>query len=284
MVPDYTGYDGVVLDRSQIISYKPTMEILGRHEFKYGIDLEGIKFDSSTAAILCSRPCNPTGNVLTDDEMSFLARQAKELDIPLLVDSAYAPPFPNLAFVEMNPVFNANVIHCVSLSKAGLAGERVGFAIGHKRYIEQIEPFLSNAGIHSSRFGQALATKALRSGRLVELSEIVIKPLYRAKSEIFRDALNKHLPNELSWWLHRCEGGMFSWLWVETKDMNDLEMYKIFKSQGLLCVPGSAFFPGLSEEWPHRHRCLRFSMTASDEDLLAAARIIGRELEQHREL
>lgn len=278
MVPDYTGYDGVVLDRSQITSFKPIMEILGEHEFKYGIDLNAVKFDRSTAAILCSRPCNPTGNVLTDDEMRFLSEQAKSLDIPLIVDSAYAPPFPNLAFVDMNPIFNENVIHCVSLSKAGLAGERVGFAIAHRRYIEQIEPFLSNAAIHSSRFGQALATKAFRSGKLVELSARVTKPLYQSKAEVFRDSLHKHLPSQLSWYLHRCEGGMFSWLWVESNQMNDLTMYESFKSKGLLCVPGSGFFPGLSEDWSHRHRCLRFSMTASDDDLRAAAKIVGEGL------
>ena len=75
----------------------------------------------------------------------------------------------------MTPIYNKNVLHCVSLSKAGLPGERVGIAIGDKRYIEALEPFESNAGIHSSRFGQALAFAAFRSGELQKLSNEVIK-------------------------------------------------------------------------------------------------------------
>lgn len=281
MVPDYTGYDGVVLNDQMIVGFKPRMEILGDHEFKYMIDFDSIKIDSSTAAILCSRPCNPTGNIFTSEEMHKLIKLAKGLDIPLILDSAYAPPFPNLAFVPMELFYNENILHCVSLSKAGLPGERVGYVIGHERYIEILEPFYSNMGIHSSRFGQALAAKAMLSGRLAELSQTVIKNFYQRKLELFRDALYKHMPREINWFLHRCEGTLFSWLWINTPQMNDLEIYQKLKGGGLLCVPGSTFFPGLKEEYPHRHQCLRLSMTASDEHLSLAAQVIARELSGH---
>ena len=281
MVPDYTGYDGVVLNDQMIVGFKPRMEILGNHEFKYMIDFNSIKIDNSTAAILCSRPCNPTGNIFTSEEMHKLIQLAKGLDIPLILDSAYAPPFPNLAFVPMELFYNENILHCVSLSKAGLPGERVGYVIGHERYIEILEPFYSNMGIHSSRFGQALAAKAMLSDRLAELSQTVIKNFYQRKLELFRDALHKHMPRDINWFLHRCEGTLFSWLWINTPQMNDVEIYQKLKGGGLLCVPGSTFFPGLKEEYPHRHQCLRLSMTAPDEHLSLAAQVISRELSGH---
>lgn len=281
MVPDYTGYDGVVLNEEMIVGFPPRMEILGDHEFKYRIDVDSIEIDSSTAAILCSRPCNPTGNIFTDDEMAKLSDYAKKWDIPLILDSAYAPPFPNLAFVPMELVYNENILHCVSLSKAGLPGERVGYVIGHERYIETLEPFFSNMGIHSSRFGQAIAAKAFLSGRLAELSSSVIKQFYKRKIELFREALHQHLPKELNWYLHRCEGTLFSWLWVDTEQMHDIDMYQKLKGGGLLCVPGSSFFPGLRGDYPHRHRCLRFSMTAPDEHLQLAAKVLAKGLEGH---
>jgi valine--pyruvate aminotransferase len=254
------------------------MQILGSHEFKYRVDFDALTIDSSTGAILCSRPCNPTGNILTDDEIHTLVNYAKRWDIPLLIDSAYAPPFPNLAYVPMNPIFNEQIIHCVSLSKAGLPGERVGFAIGHERFIEALEPFQSNVGIHSSRFGQALATKAFLSGKLAELAFTVIKPFYQRKLDLFREALERELPDQVPWYLHRVEGSLFSWMWIDDDQINDLEMYERLKSRGMLCVPGSTFFPGLKEEWPHQHRCLRFSMTASDQDLVLAAKTLAQEL------
>lgn len=284
MVPDYTGYDGVTLDDQTVVGFKAKMSITQRHEFKYHIDFDAIQVTADTGAILCSRPCNPTGNILTQEEVQHLLSYAKQWDIPLLMDSAYAPPFPNLAYSEMTPVFDEHIMHCVSLSKAGLPGERVGIAIGHARYIEALEPFLSNTGIHSSRFGQALAAKAFLSGKLEELSAHVVKPLYLQKLQLFRDALHQHLPDEVNWYLHRVEGSLFAWLWVETQEMHDVEIYQRLKQGGLLCVPGSTFFPGLREEFPHKHRCLRFSMTAPDDDLVAAAAVLARELRSHRNI
>jgi valine--pyruvate aminotransferase len=284
MVPDYTGYDGVVLNEETIVGFPPRMEILGEHEFKYRIDFDSIRIDSSSAAILCSRPCNPTGNVFTDDEMVKLSDYARKLDIPFIIDSAYSIPFPNLAFVPMELIYNENVLHCVSLSKAGLPGERVGFVIGHERYIENLEPFFSNMGIHSSRFGQAIAAKALLSGRLAELSAGVIKRFYQRKIEIFREALHQHLPQNINWYLHRCEGALFSWLWINTEQMYDLDMYQKLKGGGLLCVPGSTFFPGLRGDYPHKHRCLRFSMTAPDEHLKLAAKVLAQAISGHSNL
>jgi valine--pyruvate aminotransferase len=281
MVPDYTGYDGVVLDEDMIVGFRPRMEIVGDHEFKYRIDFDAITIDSSTAAILCSRPCNPTGNILTDDEMAKLVGHAQKWDIPLIVDSAYAPPFPDLAFVPIQLVYNENILHCVSLSKAGLPGERVGFAIGHERYIETLEPFYSNMGIHSSRFGQAIAARALLSGRLAEISSKVVKQFYQRKMQLFREALHQHLPKEVAWYLHSCEGALFSWLWINTAQMYDLDMYQSLKGGGLLCVPGSTFFPGLRGEYPHKHQCLRFSMTAPDEHLALAAKVLAKEVAGH---
>jgi valine--pyruvate aminotransferase len=167
------------------------------------------------------------------------------------------------------------------LSKAGLPGERVGYAIGHERYIEALEPFYSNMGIHSSRFGQAMVAKAMLSGRLADISERVIKGFYKRKIEIFREALHKRMPSHINWYLHRCEGTLFSWLWVDTEQMNDLEIYQKLKGGGLLCVPGSTFFPGLRSEYAHKNQCLRFSMTAPDEHLDLAAQVVATELNGH---
>ncbi len=275
MCPEYTGYDGVVLDKKMLVSARPKIEKISDHEFKYQIDFDRIHVDESIGAIMLSRPTNPTGNCVTDDEFRKLLSIAKQWDIPLIVDAAYSPPFPDLAFVPMTPFFDEHVLHCVSLSKAGLPGERVGFAIGHPRYIAALEPFESNIGIHSSRFGQALAAKALTSGKLSEISSKVIKPFYRRKLEIFRKALHERMPADFPWFLHKEEGTLFAWMWLDHPKMNDLEMYQLLKAQSLICVPGSSFFPGLHEDWEHKRQCLRFSMTAHDDEVIAAANALS---------
>ena len=106
---------------------------------------------------------------MTDDEVRRIARLAH--NVPVFIDSAYAPPFPALNFTEMTPVLEPNVVHGISLSKAGLPGERVGIAIGDAATIQVLESFQTNLCIHSSRYGQAIAARAIASGALAELSK-----------------------------------------------------------------------------------------------------------------
>ena len=44
------------------------MELIGDHEFKYHVDFDALSVNEDIAAVCVSRPTNPTGNVLTDDE------------------------------------------------------------------------------------------------------------------------------------------------------------------------------------------------------------------------
>jgi valine--pyruvate aminotransferase len=46
--------------------------------------------------ICVSRPTNPTGNVITDEELIKLDALANQHGIPLVIDNAYGVPFPGL--------------------------------------------------------------------------------------------------------------------------------------------------------------------------------------------
>ncbi|HEY9618377.1 MAG TPA: valine--pyruvate transaminase [Microcoleaceae cyanobacterium] len=266
--PDYTGYSGVTLEGDALVAYKPTLDIdAAAHRFKYRPDFSQLTIDHTTGCILFSRPCNPTGNVLTDDEVKKIAALADPYDVPVLVDSAYAPPFPALNFTEMNPLFGNNILHCMSLSKVGLPGERIGIAIGDQRFIQVLECFQTNMCIHSSRYGQAIAARAIASGALADLAVNVIRPFYQRKFHILETALDAAMPKEAPWFLHRGEGAIFAWLWLRDLPMTDAEFYQLLKQVGVIVVPGSSFFPGLREAWSHKQQCLRISLTGTDQEL-----------------
>ncbi len=269
--PDYTGYGGVSLTPEALIAYKPTLEIdEDRHRFKYRPDFSQLQINQQTGCVIFSRPCNPTGNVLTDDEVSKITSLAEVYDVPVLIDSAYAPPFPCLNFTPMNPQFGDNILHCMSLSKAGLPGERIGIAIGNKKWIQVLESFQTNAAIHSSRYGQAIAARAINSGRLAEISHNIIRPYYHKKLEILAATLDKAMPQDRPWFLHQGEGAIFAWLWLKDLPMSDWEFYQELKKVGVIAVPGSTFFPGLTEDWQHKKQCLRISLTATESEIAIA--------------
>jgi valine--pyruvate aminotransferase len=265
--PDYTGYGGVSLTPASLLAYRPRIEIQEQqHRFKYRPDFDRLRFDQTTGCVIFSRPCNPTGNVLTETEVKQIVGLAQPFNIPVFIDSAYGPPFPSLNYAEYQPIFGQNVVHCMSLSKAGLPGERVGIAIGDEAIIQTLEAFQTNVCIHSGRYGQAIAAQAIQSGALAQLSTDVIRPHYRAKLTVLETALDQYMP-DLPWFLHVGEGAIFGWLWFENLPITDWELYQQLKAVGVLVVPGSPFFPGLQQTWKHKQECIRLSLTASDAEI-----------------
>lgn len=286
--PDYTGYGGVSLDSQALLAYKPRLDIdEAGHRFKYRPDFSQLQMNETTGCVIFSRPCNPTGNVLTNEEVEKIAALAQPFDVPVLVDSAYGPPFPSLNFTEMQPYIGANVLHCMSLSKAGLPGERIGVALGDERIIQVLEAFQTNVCIHSGRYGQAIAARAIRSGALAQISESIIRPFYQNKFAILEAALSEFMPPDLPWFLHRGEGAIFGWVWFRDLPITDWDLYQQLKVAGVIAVPGSTFFPGLREDWDHKHQCLRLSLTATDDEIVQGmkrlAEVVQRVYSAHLE-
>lgn len=266
--PEYTGYGGVSLTPESVYAYKPKLEIMeSAHRFKYRPDFSQLQITEDTGCVIFSRPCNPTGNVLTDEEVQKIADLAAPFDVPVLIDSAYAPPFPALNFTPMQPLFGSNILHCMSLSKAGLPGERIGVVIGEPELVGVLESFQTNLCIHSPRYGQAIAAKAIASGALAEIATNIIRPHYQKKFDVVENTLDNSMPKDLPWFLHRGEGAIFAWLWLKDLPITDWKFYQELKQVGVIVVPGSTFFPGLREDWPHKHQCIRISLTATDQEI-----------------
>jgi len=275
--PDYTGYGGISLVPEAVKAYRPTLEVdEANHRFKYRPDFSQLEITDQTGFVLFSRPCNPTGNVLSDADVRQIADLAATHRAPVLVDSAYAPPYPALNFTDMTPVFGDNIVHCMSLSKAGLPGERLGIAIGDPAIIQVLECFQTNLCIHSSRYGQAIAARAIASGELARLSEQVIRPYYQDKFAVLEAALDQAMPRDMPWYLHRGEGAIFAWLWFDQLPVTDSELYQQLKQQGVIVVPGNPFFPGLRDDWPHTRQCIRISLTADRDALVTAMGRLGQ--------
>jgi histidinol-phosphate aminotransferase len=95
--------------------------------------------DRTRVVIVCS-PNNPTGPVVTQDEFDAFAA-AIPADVLIVLDEAYSEFVTDPAAVDGTRVLSAarhpNVVVLRTFSKAfGLAGLRVGFAIGHSRILD----------------------------------------------------------------------------------------------------------------------------------------------------
>ncbi|ABV87955.1 valine--pyruvate transaminase [Shewanella pealeana] len=277
LAPEYIGYNDAGLDDDIFVSYRPDIEMLDNRMFKYHVDFEQLQIDDSIAAICVSRPTNPTGNVLTDAEISKLDELARAKGVPLIIDNAYGTPFPNIIFEEVTPFWNSNTILCMSLSKLGLPGVRCGIVIASEEITAALSNLNAIISLAPGGFGPAIAKHMIESGDLLHLSENVIKPFYQQKSEFAVSLLQQSI-SDSRFRIHKPEGAMFLWLWFDKLPITTMELYNRLKARGVLIVPGEYFFFGLEQDWEHAHQCLRMNYVQDEAKMRAGIAIISEEV------
>ena len=279
LVPEYIGYADQSVSGSMFRSVKPRIELTGKHEFKYRVDFDHLTVTDDIAAICVSRPTNPTGNVLTDDEINRLAALAKAHHIPLIIDNAYGAPFPNVIFTEAKPIWNEHIILTLSLSKLGLPGTRTGIVIATPEITKAIASMTSIMGLANTNTGQAIVQPLVESGEILRLSNEVVQPFYREKSLQAQAWVKQYFDPQLNYHIHRSEGALFLWAWFEGLPISSHELYERLKARHVLIVPGSYFFFGQDDsDWKHRDECIRINFTMPAEDVETGIRIIGEEV------
>ncbi|EKO3392381.1 valine--pyruvate transaminase [Vibrio fluvialis] len=279
LAPEYIGYGDAGIDEDIFVSYHPEIELLDNGLFKYHVDFEQLKVDESVAAICASRPTNPTGNVLTEEEIHKLDKLARDNNIPLIIDNAYGVPFPNIIFEDVEPFWNDNTILCMSLSKLGLPGVRCGIVIASDAITQALTNMNGIISLAPGSVGPALAHRIIEKGDLLRLSQEVIKPFYRQKSQRAVELLQQAI-DDPRFRIHKPEGAIFLWLWFDELPITTMELYRRLKARGVLIVPGEYFFIGQKEDWAHAHQCLRMNYVQSDDAMQQGIAIIAEEVQK----
>ena len=279
LAPEYIGYADLGLEENLFIATKPKIELLDDRMFKYRVDFDHLDIGAETGAICVSRPTNPTGNVITDNEVERLLAIAESQNIPLILDNAYGVPFPGIIYTKATPMWDRNIIKCLSLSKCGLPSVRTGIIIAREEIIKAITSVNAILTLAPGSFGAMLSEDLIRSGKIIELGRDIINPFYKKKVEKALVHLKKALSG-FPYRVHVPEGSMFLWLWLEHLPISSHELYLRLKDRGVLVVSGHYFFPGLKEPWQHTNECLRLTYSQKDEDVARGIDLIGQELKE----
>ncbi len=283
MAPEYIGYADLGLTEGLFVSTRPKIELLEGGFFKYHIDFENLQIDDTIGAICISRPTNPTGNVVTDEELAKLADLAALHNIPLIVDSAYGLPFPGMIYTEATPVWNENLIVCLSLSKLGLPAVRTGIVVARKEIIRALASMNAIMSLSPNSFGAILAQRLVTSNEITAISKDLMQPFYRNKMEKAVAVVQEKF-TDIPCRIHIPEGAMFLWLWFKDLPITSLELYQRLKEKGALVVSGHYFFPGLNESWQHKDECLRVTYSQDDDDVRRGLEIIAEVVRQAYQL
>lgn len=286
LVPEYVGYADQCVENDLFVGIPSSFEFFPDHTFKYHVDFNLLeKYLSShddVAGLCVTRPTNPTGNVLTDEEVNHLSELSKKYDIPFFLDNAYGLPWPNIIWENVNPYWDENVVLSMSLSKIGLPSLRTGIIIARKEIIDALSKINAIAALASGSVGQSLAGPLIETGKLIDTAKNCVKPYYQKKALKTQELIHKYFAGT-NYAVHKSEGSIFMWLYLPDLKITTIEFYNRLKEKGVFVMPGEYFFfgndPSLPkvEEHPHFSKCLRLNYAGNEEDVDYGISLIAQE-------
>ncbi|TGL57115.1 valine--pyruvate transaminase [Leptospira ognonensis] len=281
IVPEYIGYADQTWDENVFQANLPQIEILSTNRFRYQIDQKKINLND-VGCIALSRPTNPTGNIITSEELTFLYTGAKKFDIPLLIDLAYGNPFPNLIGNSDPVMFDPGKILSLSFSKVGLPGIRFGIIIADPYVIETLSAFGAVGNLSSGNVGAELARIFWANDTLTNISNNILRPYYEKKCKEALEILDERFQSYgIEYSIHSPDGGFFLWIYFPELKISNQELYSLCKLEKVYIVSGHYFFPGLSNDFSHREKCIRLTYCRSAQEIARGAEILAKLVSQY---
>lgn len=239
LVPD-PGYpifaDGPALAGAKLY-YMPQ-----KRENGYLIDLKAIPEDVARRAkfIVVSYPNNPVTSIAPESFYRELVAFAKKYNIIVLHDNAYSELVFDGAscgsFLQYEGAKDVGV-EFNSLSKTyGLAGARIGFALGNKEIISALKSLKSNMD-----YGMFLPVQKAAVAALTGPQDCVATTClaYQRRRDVLVDGLNR-----IGWKIDKPKATMFVWAKIPEPFTNSEQFtLELLKRTGVLVTPGSAFGP-----------------------------------------
>jgi LL-diaminopimelate aminotransferase len=239
LVPD-PGYpifaDGPALAGAELY-YMPQ-----RRENGYLVDLDAIPPDVARKAkfMVVSYPNNPVTSIAPPSFYRGLVDFAKKYHIFVLHDNAYSELVYDGAkcgsFLQYRGAKDVGV-EFNSLSKTyGLAGARIGFALGNAEMIAKLKALKSNLD-----YGMFLPIQKAAAAALTGPQDCVetTRRAYERRRDVLVDGLNR-----IGWPIEKPKATMFVWARIP-EAFPDSETFtrELLKRAGVLVTPGAAFGP-----------------------------------------
>ncbi|MFP6775542.1 MAG: pyridoxal phosphate-dependent aminotransferase [PS1 clade bacterium] len=240
------------------------------NEFSFDQDEFMSLLSERTRMIIINSPHNPTGGVLSNDDVDFISKVAKEKNILVLTDEVYK----NIIYgAEHKSIYSVKGMNDLTVLLDGfsktyaMTGWRLGYGVMPKQLSKKIERLMTNCNSCTATFSQYAAIEALK-GPTKEVDEMV--ETFKTRRDFIVDGLN-NLPGV------SCVNpkGAF-YVFPNIKELgissNELENYLLHES-GVAVLSGSAF-------GSHGDGYLRLSYANSIENIDRALSRIHKALER----
>jgi DNA-binding transcriptional MocR family regulator len=190
---------------------------------------------------------NPTGETLSRDARLRLLALARELDVPVLEDSAYhalrfdgaeQPSLQALDVAATGSLDASRVIYLGTFSKTVAPSLRVGWVCASQPLIRRLVLIKQASDLNVSLINQMVLLRLVESQHATLIA--AARRHYRVKRDAMLAALQRHMPASVGW--TKPEGGMYVWVTLP-EPMNGAALLKrAVAEQNIAFVPGRAFY------------------------------------------
>ncbi len=235
--PGYPAYHSQV----NFIGAVPRLVTL-REETGFRMDLDELRslLSPKTRMIILNTPQNPTGGVLTEEDIKTVCEIALEHDLMVVSDEIYSQLVYGFHHVSpmSQPGMRERTVLMDGLSKSyAMTGWRLGYAVAPKDLAVKLEQLMINSSSCAAGFTQMAAIEALSMPESEHAVHHMVK-VFEHRRNLVVDGLNA-IPGV------RCklpQGAFYAFPNIEDTGFNERDLAsRLLNEAGVAVLPGTAF-------------------------------------------
>ncbi len=235
--PGYPAYHSQV----SFIGAVPKLVTL-REDKGFRMDLDELEslVSAKTRMLIINTPQNPTGGVLTAEDIDFVCDLAHKHDLLVVSDEIYSQLVYGFHHVSpmSRPGMRERTVLMDGLSKSyAMTGWRLGYAVAPRELAAKLDTLMINSSSCSAAFTQIAAIEALTSPESEHAVQRMVK-VFEHRRDLVVKALND-IPGV------RCtlpEGAFYAFPNIEGTGLGERELAeRLLTEAGVAVLPGTAF-------------------------------------------
>ncbi len=242
--------DEVILPDPGYPAYASQVNFLGavpkvvtlREETGFRMDLDELAslVTPKTRMLIINTPQNPTGGVLTEEDVRFVCNLAQEHDLIVVSDEIYSQLVYGFHHISplSQPGMRERTVLMDGVSKSyAMTGWRLGYAVAPKALAAKLDQLMINSSSCAAAFTQIAAIEALSAPESAHAVNRMVK-VFEHRRDLIVDGLNE-IPGI------RCtrpQGAFYAFPNVEGTGFGERELAdRLLSEAGVAVLPGTAF-------------------------------------------
>ena len=273
ILPD-PGYPAYASQASFIGAIPKVVTLREESGFRMDLDELASLVTNKTRMLIINTPQNPTGGILTEEDVKFVCDLAHKHDLLVVSDEIYSQLVYGFHHVSplSQPGMRERTVLMDGLSKSyAMTGWRLGYAVAPKALAAKLDQLMINSSSCAAGFTQMAAIEALSAPESAHAVNRMVKVFERRRNQVV-DGINA-IPGM------RCarpQGAFYAFPNIEGTGFGERELAdRLLAEAGVAVLPGTAFGHAGAG-------FIRIAYTQSEEELGRGLHRIGEFIRAHK--